>query len=358
MGEKVTTILALSDTHLNDGNLPPKIVELAKTADLVLHAGNFTSQAAYNALKNACKGELWAVYGDLDPKNPDGSSILKDSSGKPLGKEVFKKWNNVISIYLANDPCKSEVFSESELMEKAEEKGADLLVFGHINQPIIVWGKKGVYSSYPQVLDEAKLAKMTSRLLVCPGSSSVTSIHNSSFPSVALLELGNIFSMDSGKVFRIKLVRVINFQDKWRCCGKCRGLFFGPNAEESKCPAGGKHDSMNLPRANYLLANGVPKNAPGEANWGRCSKCQVLFFTTNTEKSKCPAGGTHDSNGSVNYTLIHSHLNGPQQVNWRRCEKCQGLFDASGGKGVCPDGGTKKEPHITTGSGNYEVEWG
>ena len=268
----MTTILALSDTHLNDGNLPPKILELAKTADLVLHAGNFTSQAAYDALKNACQGELWAVYGDLD-KN------LKDSTGNPLDKVVFKKWNN-IWIYLANAPCKSEVFSESELMKKAEKKDADLLVFGNINQPIIVWGKKGVYLSNSQDLDEGKLVNMKSRLLVCPGSSSVTSIHNSSFPSIALLELGNIFSMDSGKVLRIRLVRVINFQDKWRCCGKCRGLFFGPNSEESKCPA----------------------------------------------------GGTHNSNESINYTLIHSHSNGPQPVNWRRCEKCQGLFEASGGK--------------------------
>ena len=175
-----------------------------------------------------------------------------------------------------------------------------------------------------------------------PRSSPVTSIHNSSFPSVVLLELGNIFSMDGGKVLRIKLIRAINFQDKWRCCGKCRGLFFGPNADESKCPDGGKHDSMSCPRANYLLASGVPRIAPGEANWRRCKKCQGLFFGPNAEKSKCPAGGTHNSNESINFTLIHSHSNGPQPVNWRRCEKCQGLFEASGGKGVFQIAGQKR----------------
>lgn len=31
-------------------------------------------------------------------------------------------------------------------------------------------------------------------------------------------------------------------QDRWRWCSKCKGLFYGPDADSSHCPAGGPHD--------------------------------------------------------------------------------------------------------------------
>lgn len=33
-------------------------------------------------------------------------------------------------------------------------------------------------------------------------------------------------------------------QSGWRYCNKCTGLFFGPQAAESYCPAGGRHDGI------------------------------------------------------------------------------------------------------------------
>ena len=33
-------------------------------------------------------------------------------------------------------------------------------------------------------------------------------------------------------------------QDNWRWCHKCQGLFFGGNATQGHCPAGGAHDHV------------------------------------------------------------------------------------------------------------------
>ena len=57
-------IIALSDTHLEDGKLPPAVAMLAKGADIILHAGDFVSAQAYAALADL--GRLEAVRGNSD----------------------------------------------------------------------------------------------------------------------------------------------------------------------------------------------------------------------------------------------------------------------------------------------------
>lgn len=32
------------------------------------------------------------------------------------------------------------------------------------------------------------------------------------------------------------------FQDQWKWCHKCEGIFYGPNQAKSRCPVGGTHD--------------------------------------------------------------------------------------------------------------------
>ncbi len=340
------TILALSDTNLIDGKLPQNIVKLADAADLVLYVG-VTSQPAYKALIKTCTGKLWPLPGEDLP--------------------IIQVWNG-IRINLANKLDESHEFNEDFAMITAEASDADLLVFGHINQPIIVWGKKGVYLPYSHGLDEAILANMKSRLLVCPGRSSITSIYKSSFPSVALVHIiQNEFS-GKGEISSVELVRIasLKFQDKWQKCQKCQGLFFSPNVKQSKCPANGKnHDGSRS--GNYLLACNDP-NAAGQDKWRKCQKCQSLFFSPNVKQSKCPAGGEHGCSISGNYTVIHNTVINkdpiaPGQANWQRCQKCQSLFFGGGNDGVCPSGGTKKEPHVKMDSGinmnhgNYSVEF-
>lgn len=305
-------ILALSDTNLKGGKLPKKVEDLAKTVDLVLYVG--VEQATYVALKGVCKAKPWLPKDDPEVKNG-------------------------VRIYLTTNLCKSGVFSEPEVMNIAEDKDIDLLVFGNLNLPIIVWGKK---------LEQSE----KNRLLICPGSSSIAPIYINSFPSVALVDMIN------GEISSAKSVRIatIKHQYGWRQCKKCQGLFFGPNTGKSSCPAGGLHEEMA--NSNYsIIANDT--NTDGQPRWRLCNKCQGLFFGPNAGKSKCPAGvkEKHDSGTNMDYTLIVDNENAPGQANW--CDKCQGLFFsvAEGKMGVCPYGGTKMEPHIKTGSGKYKVEW-
>ena len=44
-------IIALSDTHL-DSDLPKNLAELVQDADLIMHAGDFTSVEIYNLLNH------------------------------------------------------------------------------------------------------------------------------------------------------------------------------------------------------------------------------------------------------------------------------------------------------------------
>ena len=45
----MTKIIVMSDTHL-ERSLPEKLVELAKGADLILHAGDFVDKEVYDSL--------------------------------------------------------------------------------------------------------------------------------------------------------------------------------------------------------------------------------------------------------------------------------------------------------------------
>ena len=53
------------------------------------------------------------------------------------------------------------------------------------------------------------------------------------------------------------------------------------------------------------IAHAAPekKSAVFQENWRWCNKCQGLFFAGNS-RGVCPAGGTHNSGGSGNYGLL------------------------------------------------------
>ena len=69
----MTRIIALSDTHLMNGDhLPVAVVTLAREADIILHAGDFVSLQAYSDLKSL--GRLVAVRGNSD--SPQLKSLL------------------------------------------------------------------------------------------------------------------------------------------------------------------------------------------------------------------------------------------------------------------------------------------
>ena len=336
----MTAILVLFDTHLKDGNIHSELKNLAANADLVLHAGNFASQEAYDALKIVCRGELWVVCGDLDIDDQTDVCI-RDSNGNPLKKEIEDTWNG-IKIYMTGNPCGSdEVFSETNLMSRFADRGVDLLVFGQNqiggqkgnpiisqidDQPVILWGKAAGNNIIKKMM------------LVCPGSSS--SFFSSSHSAVLLKLVGSDFS--SAKVVSLP----VSYQGGWRWCRKCQGLFFGPNQEKSICPSGGVHDGSKS--GHYYLAHNDP-NACGQANWRWCNKCQGLFYAPFMAESKCPADGKcHVLSGSANYILMHNDDNAPGQSGWKLCQKCKGLFFDGPVKGLCPV--DKKEHRAAVGN--------
>ena len=340
----MTTILALSDTHLNkDGKLHSELKKLAATADLVLHAGDFISQETYDALKKACKGELRAVRGVCDKglKDSNGIVLKSDEEFSPSTNIEFigNEASHNIRIYLVNDPnVVDKEFPEKEVMAKAAADDVDLLVYGVNYQPSIVWGKDGT-------------AKY--RMLVCPGSSSP--FYHSSHSAVLL-------DVNDGKISRAKVVRIpITYQVGWRLCRNCKSLFWGPGADKSVCPKGGTHviDEPN----QYCLAHNDP-NAFGQAKWRWCKSCQSLFFAPKSEKSICPATNkeTHKTfSGSGDYTLILNYPNddpkAPGEVGWRLCKNCSGLFFAGKGtsSGVCPNIAKGNRAHVSD-SDEYRAE--
>ncbi len=159
-----TRIIALSDTHLEDGELPPALIALARNADIILHAGDFVSAQAHASL--ARLGRLEAVRGNSDSAElkrllPERRVIVVDE----------------IRIGLVHMASHGADLVGAEMM--AREMDVQVLVFGHIHRPLIEKGK---------------------RLLICPGS---TTLPRMSAPSVAELEIidgsvhGNIIPIGS-----------------------------------------------------------------------------------------------------------------------------------------------------------------
>jgi uncharacterized protein len=155
-------IFALSDTHLEDGTLPPAVAMLANGADIILHAGDFVSTKTYEALAEL--GRLEAVRGNSDC--PELKRLLPE-------RRVIDM--DGIKIGLVHMASHGSDLVGAEMM--AREMDVQVLVFGHIHRPLIEKGKK---------------------LLICPGS---TTLPRMSAPSAAELEI--IDGSISGRIIPI-----------------------------------------------------------------------------------------------------------------------------------------------------------
>jgi predicted phosphodiesterase len=213
LGGNMSIILALSDTHLTgpliDGNYYPEpLRRLIEKADLMLHAGDFECQGAYDDLVGLCmdsKCELWAIEGN-NPihKAPQIHKAVqirdfsRNEKGDPLPtQKADERFGLKIGLMHIANP--SYDFSESAAADNAAEmilpsgaKGVDVLVFGHIHEPIIVWNKN---------------TQGKRRLLVCPGPGSRGAIDRyhkcPSSPTVALLDI------DGGNISRAEIIRIV-----------------------------------------------------------------------------------------------------------------------------------------------------
>lgn len=144
-------IIALSDTHLEEGSLVPKsLVRLAKGADLVLHAGDFVSIEVYETFNDL--GPFEAVCGNSD--FPEVKALLPE-------RRIVEVED--VRIGLVHRASYSSDLTGAEFL--AREMEVDALIFGHIHKPIVESGP---------------------RLLICPGSPIAPRL---SAPAVAEIEV-------------------------------------------------------------------------------------------------------------------------------------------------------------------------
>ena len=128
-------IIALSDTHLT-GPVPAELLDIVKDADVVIHAGDFNTLAAYESLKGACK-ELIAVHGNCDAAGAARSCCRRAGPSRLEG----------VKFGLVHSG--KHVTDVTNMRYLALEMGVGVLIFGHLHRPII---------------DRSDV------LLVCPGS--------------------------------------------------------------------------------------------------------------------------------------------------------------------------------------------
>nr|WP_292390330.1 metallophosphoesterase [Methanosarcina sp. UBA5] len=149
-------LIALSDTHLKTGVIPPQLQTFLEECDIIVHAGDFSTMEAYQAFN--ATGKLKAVFGN------DDTSELKRLLPERLKFEV-----NGVKIGVVHEAGLS-VTDTTAQGYLAKEMEVDILIFGHLHRPLIE--KRDI-------------------VLVCPGSPTRPRMSN---PSVVelVIEKGNI----------------------------------------------------------------------------------------------------------------------------------------------------------------------
>jgi hypothetical protein len=138
-----------------------------------------------------------------------------------------------------------------------------------------------------------------------------------------------------------------SLQQDWASCPKCQGMHFAGFPGEGVCPAGGSHEHNGS--FHYAMLFDSRPSTHVQEDWASCPKCQGLHFAGFASKGACPAGGSHDEDGSFHYAMVFDlPVSDGQQDQWRSCSKCNGLFFAPN-LGLCPAGGQ----HEPTNSFNY-----
>jgi len=171
-------LIALSDTHLKTGEIPQQLQTLLDEYDIVIHAGDFSTLAVYEAFN--ASGKLKAVFG-----NDDASEL------KRLLPERLKFEVEGVRIGVVHEGGLS-ITDTTAQGYLAKEMEVDILIFGHLHRPLI---EKGDI------------------MLVCPGSPTKPRMSN---PSVVelVIEKGSI----NGRIIALDgdTCNYIKFRDSLR----------------------------------------------------------------------------------------------------------------------------------------------
>jgi len=117
-------VVVLSDTHAEDlADLPERILKDLEKADLIIHAGDYTSKNLLEQLREL--GDLKGVHGNMD---------CDEIKRELPDKEIFEVRGFKIGI---THP--SEGGSPVGLKSRAESKlgeDLDLIIYGHSHKPV------------------------------------------------------------------------------------------------------------------------------------------------------------------------------------------------------------------------------
>lgn len=168
-------LIALSDTHLKGGEIPPQLQILLKDCDLIIHAGDFSTLEAYQAFNSS--GKLKAVFGNDDV--PEIKRLLPE-------RLKFEAEGVKIGVIHEGGLSVMDTTSQGYL---AREMEVDILIFGHLHRPLIEKGDV---------------------MLVCPGSPTKPRMSNPSFVEL-ILEKGSV----SGRIVPLEgdVCGYLKFQD-------------------------------------------------------------------------------------------------------------------------------------------------
>lgn len=116
-------VVVLSDTHAKDlADLPERILEDIKKADLIIHVGDYTSKMFLDQLRDL--GNFKGVHGNMDPN--EIKSELPD-------KDIFELMGFRIGITHPSEGG-SPIGLKSRVKSKLGED-PDLIIYGHTHKP-------------------------------------------------------------------------------------------------------------------------------------------------------------------------------------------------------------------------------
>lgn len=164
-------ILIISDTHFKNGEIPGNIASLIRAdpgvrPDMVIHAGDFSSEDAYRAFEALCGGcgvLFRAVCGNCDPASLE--RLLPE-------KTILEEEGLRIGVIHAAGRSFDDHTARWYLLR---EMDVDILIFGHIHIPVI--------------------EEFGGRYLICPGSPTSPRLSD---PTVMMLDI------EKGKVAGIR----------------------------------------------------------------------------------------------------------------------------------------------------------
>jgi len=118
----------ISDTHIptKAKNIPPKVFEIFKNVDFIIHAGDFVQIQVFDELEQIAP--VFAVHGNMDISN-----IRKKLP--TINSTIVFNW--VIGV--KHDP--GALFEKDKMRVLAEKNNYNILVYGHTHRSSIKWEK-------------------------------------------------------------------------------------------------------------------------------------------------------------------------------------------------------------------------